>query len=53
MWVLHWRYSDGSASGVIDRLITDEQKKLLEYVLLELGETSKDWNFVKVQVPKE
>lgn len=29
-WIAHWRYEDGSASGVLPRLLTDNEKELLE-----------------------
>jgi len=31
-WLAHWRYSDGSASGVLPLILTDEEKALLELV---------------------
>ncbi len=36
-WILHWRYNDGSASGVLPRILTDEDKKLLELAGEECG----------------
>ncbi len=36
-WILHWRYDDGSASGVLPRILTDEDKKLLELAEDECG----------------
>lgn len=28
-WIAHWRYSDGSASGVLPRILGDGEKELL------------------------
>lgn len=29
-WIAHWRYSDGSASGVLPRVLSDAEKELLQ-----------------------
>jgi len=29
-WIAHWRYEDGSGSGVLPRVLTDYDKTLLE-----------------------
>ncbi len=46
-WLLHWWYDDGSASGVLPRILTDDDKKLLELADRECG-FAKSVEYVKV-----
>jgi len=36
-YLLHWRYSDGSGSGVLPRVISSHDKELLELIEEEIG----------------
>lgn len=46
-WVVAWRYSDGSASGVLPWMFDDRERAKMESILEELG-TEKDYSFVEV-----
>ncbi len=48
-WVLWWRYSDGSASGV-GRAYLDEGRACEDFNLIDQGESAKDWSLTEVQL---
>lgn len=45
-WILHWKYSDGSSSGVMPEILTDEGKALIELFIRETDYFDKDIEFV-------
>jgi hypothetical protein len=47
-WILHHRYSDGSGSGVLPRVLSDQEKELIEAVTKVVG-TVQDVEFAEVQ----
>lgn len=46
-WVVSWRYSDGSASGVLPWMFDDRERAKIEAVIAKLG-AEKDFEFVEV-----
>lgn len=48
-YLLHWRYHDGSDSGVLSRVLTEADKSLIEMFAGSIGGIHVQMEFVKVE----
>ena len=53
LWLVKWRWFDGSASGVLAKVCSDAEKELLEQVQEEIGFEKDEVEFVVAVPPAE